>query len=183
MTPASGRFLLDTNIVIALLDGDDAVLSNLDRAPEVFIPAVALGELFFGAAKSGRPAENTAKVEQFAAGRPETGTFTKLRVCRPRIGPFSRDLCRTSARARSLPGRLLRAILHFLKPGGYGEGRVVQRGVRHGAARRLRARPERPERSFRDAREHAMSPPDDLANGRYSSSERATAPRRDQGHA
>lgn len=69
MTPASGRFLLDTNIVIALLDGDDAVLSNLDRAPEVFIPAVALGELFFGAAKSGRPSENMAKVERFAAGR------------------------------------------------------------------------------------------------------------------
>jgi tRNA(fMet)-specific endonuclease VapC len=28
-----------------------------------------LGELFFGAAKSGRPSENTAKVERFAAGR------------------------------------------------------------------------------------------------------------------
>jgi len=69
LTPASGRFLLDTNIVIALLAGDDTVLSNLDRAPEVFIPAVALGELFFGAAKSGRPDENTAKVERFAAGR------------------------------------------------------------------------------------------------------------------
>lgn len=69
MTPATGRFLLDTNIVIALLEGDDAVLSSLDRAAEVFIPAVALGELFFGAAKSGRPSENTAKVERFAAGR------------------------------------------------------------------------------------------------------------------
>ena len=67
--PASGRFLLDTNIVIALLQGDDTVLSNLDQAPEVFIPAVALGELFFGAAKSGRPSENIAKVEQFATGR------------------------------------------------------------------------------------------------------------------
>jgi len=59
---------LDTNIVIALLEGDDTVLSNLDRASEVFIPAVVLGELFFGAAKSGRPSENTAKVERFAAG-------------------------------------------------------------------------------------------------------------------
>jgi len=67
--PASGRFLLDTNIVIALLEGDETVLSNLDQAPEVFIPAVAVGELFFGAAKSGRPSENTARVEQFAAGR------------------------------------------------------------------------------------------------------------------
>ena len=69
MTPAIGRFLLDTNIVIALLDGDDAVLTHLDRAPEVFVPAVVVGELFFGASKSGRPAENTAKVERFAAGR------------------------------------------------------------------------------------------------------------------
>ena len=69
MTPANGRFLLDTNIIIALLEGDDAVLSHLDLAAEVFIPAVALGELFFGAAKSGRPSENTARVERFASGR------------------------------------------------------------------------------------------------------------------
>ena len=48
MTPASGRFLLDTNIVIALLDGDDVVLSNLDRAPEVFIPAVRSASCFSG---------------------------------------------------------------------------------------------------------------------------------------
>jgi len=67
--PASGRFLLDTNIVIALLEGDDTVLSHLDQATEVFIPAVAVGELFFGAAKSGRPSENTERVERFAAGR------------------------------------------------------------------------------------------------------------------
>jgi tRNA(fMet)-specific endonuclease VapC len=45
------------------------VLSNLGRALEVFIPAIVLGELFFGAAKSGRPSENTAKVDRFAAGR------------------------------------------------------------------------------------------------------------------
>jgi predicted nucleic acid-binding protein len=49
----NGKFLLDTNVIIALLEGDDAVLSSLDQAHEVFIPAVALGELFFGAAKSG----------------------------------------------------------------------------------------------------------------------------------
>jgi tRNA(fMet)-specific endonuclease VapC len=67
--PASGRFLLDTNIVIALLEGDDAVLSNLDQPPEVFIPAIVVGELFFGAPKSGRPSENSAKVERFVAHR------------------------------------------------------------------------------------------------------------------
>jgi len=67
--PASGRFLLDTNIAIALLEGDTTVLANLDQAPEVFIPAVVVGELFYGAANCGRPSENTAKVERFAAGR------------------------------------------------------------------------------------------------------------------
>jgi hypothetical protein len=56
--PLSGRFLLDTNIVIALLQGEAAVVSHLEHAQEVFIPAVVLGELFFGAAKSGRPSEN-----------------------------------------------------------------------------------------------------------------------------
>jgi tRNA(fMet)-specific endonuclease VapC len=67
--PASGRFLLDTNIVIALLEGERKVLANLEQALEIFIPITAVGELFFGAAKSGRPAENTAKLEAFMAGR------------------------------------------------------------------------------------------------------------------
>lgn len=69
LTPGSGRFLLDTNIIIALFDGDWHVLSNLDRAPEVFVPATALGELFFGASKSGRQIENLVKIERFASGR------------------------------------------------------------------------------------------------------------------
>ena len=66
---AAGRFLLDTNIVIALLRGDLDVLANLDLASEVFLPIVVLGELFFGAAKSGRAAQNSDIVERFAAHR------------------------------------------------------------------------------------------------------------------
>jgi len=67
--PLLMRACIDSNIVIALLEGDGMALCNLDRAPEVFIPAVAPGEFFFGVGKSGRPSENTAKVERFAAGR------------------------------------------------------------------------------------------------------------------
>lgn len=33
--PATGKFLLDTNIVIALLEGDSTVISHLDSAAEV----------------------------------------------------------------------------------------------------------------------------------------------------
>jgi tRNA(fMet)-specific endonuclease VapC len=69
LTPANGRFLLDTNVIIALLEGDQNVAAHLDQAAEVFILVVALGELFFGAAKSGRPSENMDRVERFAAGR------------------------------------------------------------------------------------------------------------------
>jgi tRNA(fMet)-specific endonuclease VapC len=44
-------------------------LSNSKLAPEIFVPAVALGELFFGAAKSSRPTENSDKIERFASGK------------------------------------------------------------------------------------------------------------------
>ena len=65
--PINGRFLLDTNILIAILDGEKSGLSNLKMAASVYVPAVSLGELYFGAAKSGRPAENAARVDEFAA--------------------------------------------------------------------------------------------------------------------
>jgi tRNA(fMet)-specific endonuclease VapC len=67
LTPTSGSFLLDTNVVIALMEGDENLLASLDRAREVFVPAVVLGELFFGAARSARASENAARVERFAA--------------------------------------------------------------------------------------------------------------------
>ena len=86
---ASGKFFLDTNIVIALLEGDEAVLTNLDQAREVFVPAIVFGELFFGAAKSSRPLENSAKLEQFAVGR--TMLPCDLRVARE-YGRLKQDL-------------------------------------------------------------------------------------------
>ena len=65
--PPTGRYLLDTNIVIALFADEATVKARLATAAEVFVPAVVLGELYVGARKSGQPAANLAKVEQFAA--------------------------------------------------------------------------------------------------------------------
>jgi len=48
----SGRFLLDTNIIIALFKEDVVVQKNLVEAEKVFIPAIVLGELYYGACKS-----------------------------------------------------------------------------------------------------------------------------------
>ncbi len=64
--PMSGRFLLDTNIVIALLEGEAVIQDQLAQADEVFVSSIALGELFFGAGKSGRPQANRARVDEFA---------------------------------------------------------------------------------------------------------------------
>ena len=74
--PMSGRFLLDTNIVIALLEGEAAVQDQLARADEVFVSSVALGELYFGAGKSGRPQTNLARVDQFASDNVVLGCDT-----------------------------------------------------------------------------------------------------------
>lgn len=63
----NGRFLLDTNIVIAIFAKDAGVEAGLVNATEVFIPGIVLGELYYGAHKSYRVTENLAKINEFAA--------------------------------------------------------------------------------------------------------------------
>jgi tRNA(fMet)-specific endonuclease VapC len=67
LTPMSGNYLLDKNVIIALFAGDAAVQDHLAVADEIYIPSIAIGELCFGAHKSGRPAQNLARVDEFAA--------------------------------------------------------------------------------------------------------------------
>lgn len=62
----NGRYRLDTNIIIALFAGEAAVKGNLGKADVVFVPSIAVGELYFGARKSERAEENLARVDEFA---------------------------------------------------------------------------------------------------------------------
>ncbi len=62
-----GRYLLDTNAVIALFADDSAVIARLASAEEVFVPSVVPGELYYGARRSNRAEENLARVEAFTA--------------------------------------------------------------------------------------------------------------------
>ncbi len=66
---AGNKLLLDTNAVIALQREDANLLNLLENAEDVFIPAVVIGELYYGAYKSGRPEENRQTVAAFAAAR------------------------------------------------------------------------------------------------------------------
>lgn len=73
----SGKYLLDTNIVIALFANDSAVMESLSKAEEVFIPSVVIGELFYGAHKSVRAKENLGRIEDFASSNIILGCDTE----------------------------------------------------------------------------------------------------------
>jgi len=62
----NGRFLLDTNIIIALFAKDSFVPDHLIKAKEVFIPNIVLGELYYGAHKSAHVDENVTKIDELA---------------------------------------------------------------------------------------------------------------------
>ena len=63
----TGRFLLDTNIVIALFAEEAAIQQRLAEANEVFVPSIVLGELYYGAHKPARITENLARLDAFVA--------------------------------------------------------------------------------------------------------------------
>ncbi|MDZ4659380.1 MAG: type II toxin-antitoxin system VapC family toxin [Bythopirellula sp.] len=61
----AGKFLLDTNIVIAHLDQEKLVNEFINGIPEVFLPVIVVGEMYYGAIKSGRAASNISRLENF----------------------------------------------------------------------------------------------------------------------
>jgi tRNA(fMet)-specific endonuclease VapC len=63
----TGSYLLNTNIVIAPFARDANVQQRLSQASEVFVPSIVLGELYYGARKSGRVAANVQRVDELAA--------------------------------------------------------------------------------------------------------------------
>jgi tRNA(fMet)-specific endonuclease VapC len=61
--PIAGELLLDANAIIAFLAGDSVLLNNVGGTGS-YLPIIAVGELYFGARKSGRVAENLAKIDR-----------------------------------------------------------------------------------------------------------------------
>jgi len=62
----SGKYLIDTNIVIALFAKDASVQRHIAAAEEIFIPVTVIGELFFGAFNSAHQEANLSRIEEFA---------------------------------------------------------------------------------------------------------------------
>jgi tRNA(fMet)-specific endonuclease VapC len=93
----NGEFLLDTNIIIALFAGDTKVLQNLSAAKNIYLPSIALGELYFGARKSQRINENVARIDELAK---QVGLLTPDLLTAQCYGIIKNEL---SAKGKPLP--------------------------------------------------------------------------------
>lgn len=60
----SGRYLLDSNIVIALFANEFSVIKSIRQAGAVYIPSIVIGELCYGAFNSTKADQNLARVRE-----------------------------------------------------------------------------------------------------------------------
>ncbi|MFH1007842.1 MAG: type II toxin-antitoxin system VapC family toxin [Candidatus Latescibacterota bacterium] len=58
--------MVDTNIVIAFLNGDKEIAVSMEESDEMLLSVVVLGELLYGARRSARYMENKEKVMAFS---------------------------------------------------------------------------------------------------------------------
>ncbi len=63
---ANGRLAVDTNAVIAYREAIPDVCSLIDATALLFLPAIVLGELLYGAINSAKPEKNEHDINLFA---------------------------------------------------------------------------------------------------------------------
>lgn len=61
----NGEVLLDTNIVIALFEGDRRAEAGLLSTAGYYATSITLGELYFGAERSARREANLSRIDHF----------------------------------------------------------------------------------------------------------------------
>lgn len=57
----NGKIALDTGIAIRFLNGDDSINNFLSKYNEIYMPAIVVGELIFGALNSKHAEQNLAR--------------------------------------------------------------------------------------------------------------------------
>ncbi len=60
----TGKYLPDTNIIIALFSGEHSIAHRIRDTVEIFLPSVALGELYYGAYQSSKKQTNIKRVDE-----------------------------------------------------------------------------------------------------------------------
>jgi len=58
------KYLLNTNIIIAWLRGETAIANKIEKAEEVHIPIIVVGELYYGATFSTHVQKNIKEIKK-----------------------------------------------------------------------------------------------------------------------
>ena len=58
-----GEILVDANVIVAVFKAEQAILSRIQAAQEVYVSAVSVGELIYGALKSTNQAQNLKQID------------------------------------------------------------------------------------------------------------------------
>ena len=66
----NGRYLLDTNIVIAMFANKINIEEEIERTGKVYLYTPVVGELYYGARYSDRPIENIEKINDLSTQIP-----------------------------------------------------------------------------------------------------------------
>jgi len=61
----NGKYLVDTNVIIRLLNSDQRSVELFDMADEIYIPVIVAGELYYGAENSTKKQVNTQIFSDF----------------------------------------------------------------------------------------------------------------------
>jgi tRNA(fMet)-specific endonuclease VapC len=59
------KFLLDTNIVIEVFDGNKEIADKINKLSEFYLPVIALGELYTGVNRVSNKAKHLKKLNSF----------------------------------------------------------------------------------------------------------------------
>ena len=92
----AGRYLLDTNIVIAILNGEIDLGRGLEGSEACF-NIVVLGELYYGAERSERVNDNLARIEEVEAA------VTVLPCDRATARHYGRIKCQLKVKGKPIP--------------------------------------------------------------------------------
>ena len=57
----------DTNVITAWLKGESAIADKIDKAKEIYIPVIVVGELYYGALHSAHTEKNILDIENIAS--------------------------------------------------------------------------------------------------------------------
>ena len=62
----TGRFLIDTNVIIEFLNGDANIIAKFGMHEDIYLSIITLGELYYGAYNSSRTKKNIEIIQNLA---------------------------------------------------------------------------------------------------------------------